>query len=151
MNQSMDNKSSQGFDKEWGAAIFSLVAASIFTFFSFYDADPEVYQFPRIIAIFLVLLGLVQTLTALASRSLPDQKTVSIDWLALVPGLVVGLVFVLCLEVIGFYTCSFLAFIAITSLYGKRKALDPRALMYKVLVSGIFTLILYGLFCHLSL
>ncbi len=132
-----------------GCICLCIAYVGSFCLLAFYDTDPEVYQFPRIIAIVLVLLALIQSLSAFRNSRLTDQKTISIDWMALLPGLIVGFLFVMSLEVVGFYTCAFLSFLALVSLYGKRRILDPKALVYKLMIGGIFILILYGMFWKL--
>ncbi len=136
---------------ETKATIFSLTAAIVYTIACFWDSDPEVYLFPRILAVIMVALGLVQLFKA--SREKAEPSTIpagaAIQWKVLFPGLAVTVVFVLSIETIGFYTGSFLAFLCIVLFYGKRKWNVPRALLYKSLIGVVFMLVLYGLFWKL--
>ena len=136
---------------ETKATIFSLTAAIVYTIACFWDSDPEVYLFPRILAVIMVTLSLVQLFKA--SREKAEPSTIpaeaAIQWKVLFPGLAVTVVFVLSIETIGFYTGSFLAFLCIVLFYGKRNLTDPRALLYKSLIGLVLMLVLYGLFWKL--
>ncbi len=136
---------------ETKATIFSLTAAIVFAIACFWDTDPEVYLFPRILAVFMVALGLIQLINAAREGTEPSQKPAAgaIAWPVLLPGLAVTVVFVLSIETIGFYTGSFLAFLCIVLVYGKRKWNDRQAVFYKSLIGVVFMLVLYGLFWKL--
>ncbi len=138
-------------NNETKATIFSLTAAIVFAVACFWDADPEVYLFPRILAVLMLALGLTQLIHAVKERAKPSQKpdAGAIAWPALLPGLAVTVVFVLSIERIGFYTGSFLAFLCIVLVYGKRKWNDYKALSYKAMIGLLFMLVLYGLFWKL--
>lgn len=132
------------------AAFFSLIVALILLAASFYGTDPEVYLFPRITAAFVAILALILSYDAFKlDASVGKRKTPLVDWKTLLPGLTVGIVYVLLLERVGFYTCSFFAFFAICMIYGKRSLLDPRAFILKFVVTVITMIVLYGLFWKL--
>ncbi len=136
---------------ETKATLFTLTAAIVFAVACFHDTDAEVYLFPRILAGLMLALGLIQLLHTAREKTEPPQKpdTGAIAWPALLPGLAVTIVFVLSLETLGFYTGSFLAFLCIVLIYGKREWSDYRAFVYKALIGGLFMLVLYGLFWKL--
>jgi hypothetical protein len=77
------------------------------------------------------------------------RETALVDWKTLMPGLAVGIIYVLLLERVGFYTCSFFAFFAICLIYGKRSLLHPRAFILKLVVTTVTMIILYILFWKL--
>lgn len=134
--------------KELWASICAVGASAVFLAASFWNTDAEVYLFPRIVAILMVILSGFQIAGYLAERRSGDQS-INIPWAGLLPGLLVVIAFVLVIETTGFYLGSFVAFIALVSIYGKRALLDPRALMYKVLVGVLLMGVLYGLFWKL--
>lgn len=138
-------------NNETKATLFSLTAAIVFAIACFWDADPEVYLFPRILAVLMLALGLIQLIDTAKERAKPPQKpdAGAIAWPALLPGLAVTVVFVLSIETIGFYTGSFLAFLCIVLVYGKRNWNDRKALLYKSLIGLGLMLVLYGLFWKL--
>ena len=134
-------------NREQATAIYALLIALVFALLSFYDTDAETYLFPRIIAIALLILSLAHFISNLSVKTEIDNYASDHRYIRdLLPGLIVGLVFILVLETIGFYTSSFFTFLALLSLYGKRRALDPKALAKKVMVSLAFMAILYLLF-----
>lgn len=132
------------------AAVFAVVIASLLLLASFYNTDAEVYLFPRITAVLVALLALILVYDVISHK---DQhklmKKSLIDWKTLLPGLTVGVVYVLLLEQLGFYVCSFLAFFMICKIYGKRAMSDLNAFGYKLMVTIVFMAVLYVLFWKL--
>ena len=141
------------------SAFFALLLSVVFTVAAFWGTDADVYLFPRIASGFMLLLALMQwavvIISALKGKQHADsvatdnQSASQFDWSALLPGLIVGAGYILIMERLGFYASSFLAFVIITSLYGRRKAFDIKALTYKIIVGLIFVAILYALFWKL--
>ncbi len=134
------------------SAFFAVLLGIIFTVAAFWNTDSEVYLFPRIATGFMLFLALTQWAGAvITGKQHPaDASTINrFSWNALLPGLITCVLYVLIMERLGFYTSSFLAFVIITSIYGKRSAIDMKALAYKVLVGLIFITILYVLFWKL--
>ncbi len=137
-------------NKELCASIIGLVVATIFTLASFYNTDPEVYLFPRIIALMLLLLAAIQMLSALKSLSdTKSNKQITIVWKGLMPGLVITIIYVLVLETIGFYVSAFIAFFLTVSVYGEREAMDKNAIILKFGIGSVLVCILYFLFWSL--
>lgn len=119
-------------------------------FVSFYKTDVEVYLFPRITAILIAILASVLMFNVLRDTSEDDlHKQILVDWKILLPGLVVGVVYVLSLERLGFYFCSFIAYFVICAIYGKRGITDLKASLFKLMVTLLFMAVLYGLFWKL--
>ena len=132
------------------AAFSAIVVSGLLLTASFYGTDAEVYLFPRITAVLIGVLALVLSYDALKQgEDSGKQETALVDWRTLLPGLAVGAVYVLLLERVGFYTCSFFAFFAICMIYGKRSLLDPRAFILKLVVTVVTMIVLYGLFWKL--
>ena len=135
--------------KSGWATFYAVFIASAFTIASFWNTDGEVYFFPRIIALLMLLLASIQLVNQLITNSNDEDSNKIFSWSTLAPGLVIGIIYVLLMEKLGFYLSSFICFITLISIYGKRRAFDFRALSYKVLVGIIFTAILYALFWKL--
>jgi hypothetical protein len=135
---------------ELATAFYSIIVAGLFSFLSFYDTDAENYLFPRIIAIalmgFSVILLIInlQASQALAKDSTDDNK--GNQFFKILPGLIIGIIYMALMDIVGFYTSSFLAFLSFLLLYGKREMLDPKAFVKKVTVSVGFVFVLYLLF-----
>ena len=79
------------------------------------------------------------------SRSRIGNRAGKILW----PSLVIGIVYLICLEIVGFYVSSFVAFFAIVALYGKRHMLDPKRGLFKLGVATLFMIVLFLLFWNL--
>ena len=134
-------------NSEQSSAVYALIVSAVFTFLSFYDTDTETYLFPRIIAVVLAILSVVLFITNSASSSNTHESAGGGGYFSDIwPGLVVGLIFLLVMEDLGFYVSSFLAFLAILILYGNRPLTDIKALATKSAVSLAFMFILYLLF-----
>ena len=131
-------------NNEHASAAIALVVGGIFTFLSFYNTDPETYLFPRILAIAIAILSVCLFISSSAGKS--DTTSSAGGFGDIWHGLLIGLIFLLVMEDLGFYTSSFLAFLSILLLYGKREITDKKALLKKVMVSFGFMLILYALF-----
>lgn len=129
---------------EQAAAVYALIAASVFAFLSFYGTDGETYLFPRIIAVVLALMSVSLLIANWSSKS--DNRSDSGYFAEIWPGMVVGLVFLLVMEDLGFYVSSFFAFLAILLLYGVRPITDIKALIMKSSAALAFMAILYFLF-----
>lgn len=146
------------------SAFFAVLLGIIFSAAAFWNTDPEVYLFPRIAAGFMLLLALAQCADVVIrfvkrkqhpadSAAPPRGLARGLAWKALLPGIIVGISYVLIMERLGFYTSSLLTFVIITSIYGKRSALDMKAPVYKVgynvIIGLIFIAVLYALFWKL--
>lgn len=90
---------------EQAAAVYALIAASVFAFLSFYGTDGETYLFPRIIAVVLALMSVSLLIANWSSKN--DNRSDSGYFAEIWPGMVVGLVFLLVMEDLGFYVSSF--------------------------------------------
>lgn len=130
---------------------FIAVLIAIFTLItSFVGTDAEVYLFPRIAAVVITVLAAILLFKVYKTRDTAEvMKTQLIDWKSLWPSLVVGLIYLICLEVVGFYVSSFLAFFAIVAIYGKRHMLDPKRGLFKLGVATLFMIVLFLLFWNL--
>ena len=132
---------------EQASALYALIVAALFAFLSFYNTDAETYLFPRIIAVVLAALSVILFISNSASDDSSDSKgSVSSNFAAVWPGLVIGLIFMLVMEDLGFYTSSFLAFLAILVVYDSQPIANAKVLISKVAISLAFLLVLYLLF-----
>jgi len=129
---------------EQASAVYALLVASLFAFLSFYGTDAETYLFPRIIAVVLAILAIA--LFIKNSTSVESNRKSNGYFADIWPGLLVGFIFLLVMENLGFYVSSFAAFLAILLLYGKRDSRNVKALLKKSSISLVFMMILYFLF-----
>ncbi|MFT5657624.1 MAG: O-antigen/teichoic acid export membrane protein [Gammaproteobacteria bacterium] len=132
-------------NSDQATAAYSLIVATLFTFLCFYDTDPRIYLFPRIIAIALLIFSIILCISSLRASS-ESNTTGNSRFIEILPGLVVGFIYMAVMDYVGFYASSFFVFLAFLLLYGKRDFLDPKALVKKVIVSAVFVFVLYLLF-----
>jgi hypothetical protein len=138
------------YNKDFWASIIAFFVSISFCIASFWGTDPDVYLFPRIIAILLCVLAIMQFAANVKRFSSTDEsRQVQIAWKGLLPGLGASIVYVLALEIVGFYLSAFLVFIVLVSVYGKRDFMDKQALTTKFIVASIIIGVLYGLFWYL--
>jgi len=134
-------------------AVVSTVIAILALFASFYNTDPEVYLFPRIASVIIAILAAILLLKVFLSSSNSKANNATstqlINWASLWPGLLVGFIYLVALEVIGFYVSSFIAYFALCVIYGKCEMTDLRRGIFKLGVSTIFMIVLFVLFWNL--
>ena len=129
---------------EQASAIYALIISALFTFLAFYNTDADIYLFPRIIAVALALLSIILLISNLGTdKKNIEENSEAINFKDIWPGLLTGLLFFLLLETLGFYMISFLAFLSILLLYGRRQAMDIGAMTFKIVVSLAFMIILF--------
>lgn len=132
---------------EQASAIYALLVSALFAFLSFYGTDAETYLFPRIIAVVLAILSVVLFISNSASSDNTDEGGTEPSYFSAIwPGLLVGLVFMLIMEDLGFYTSSFLAFMSILVLYDSQPIANIKTLATKAIISLAFMFVLYLLF-----
>lgn len=132
------------------SAVTAVVLALGLLIVSFYKTDVEVYLFPRITAILIAILASVLLFNSLREKAGDDLlKQPLVDWKALLPGLAIGIIYILSLERLGFYFCSFIAYFLICAIYGKRGVSDLKAGVFKLAITLVFMAVLYGLFWKL--
>lgn len=131
-------------------AFYSLIVAGLFSFLSFYDTDADIYLFPRIIAIALLVFSVILLISSFQLSRLYSKNSNSNPksglFLEILPGLLIGIIYMTLMDVVGFYTSAFFVFLAFLLLYGKREMTDPKAFIKKVTVSIGFVFVLYLLF-----
>lgn len=136
--------------KENITAVIAVLIALFTLYTSFVGTDAEVYLFPRIAAVIIAILAGLLLLQAFSNRDTAEVMTSSlINWKSLWPAMLVGFVYLIALEVVGFYVSSFVAFFAIVILYGKRHMLDPKRGLFKLGVATAFMIVLFLLFWNL--
>ena len=137
-------------NSELTTAFYSFLVAGLFCFLSFYDTDADIYLFPRIIAVTLLVFSVILLISSFQlSRSYLKNSNSNVKnglLLKILPGLLIGFIYMTLMDVVGFYTSAFFIFLAFLLLYGKREMTDPKAFIKKVAISIGFVFVLYLLF-----
>ena len=136
--------------KENLTAVVAAIIAIIALCTSFIGTDAEVYLFPRIAAVIIAILATSLLIKVFKNRDTEVVMTSPlINWKTLWPSLVIGLIYLICLEIVGFYVSSFVAFFALVALYGKRHMFDRKRGLFKLGIATIFMIVLFLLFWNL--
>ncbi|NNE63176.1 MAG: tripartite tricarboxylate transporter TctB family protein [Gammaproteobacteria bacterium] len=129
------------------SAFYALLVAGLFAFLSFYDTDAENYLFPRILAVVLAALSVILFITNTAGGDdSHDRDSAPSYFSAVWPGLLIGFIFLMVMEYLGFYTSSFFAFLAILIIYDNQPTANMKLFVTKAAISAVFMLVLYLLF-----
>ncbi len=134
-------------NREIIAAVIATVATVVYAASSFLQDDPEVFLFPRILAVVMIILTACIWAAARPENS-PRGTHDPIQWPALIPGVVIAAGYFVVLEWLGFYSSSFVAFFLLTLVYDKQGNLDRKSLLRKLAVTTGFLAALYLLFWH---
>lgn len=128
------------------SCIAATAIAVVYGLAAYLPDDAEVFLFPRIIAVLIALLCVMQWVNALSLKGdSTGGETIAKKLRDLLPGMVVGASYVGLLEVIGFYTTSLLAFFAIALIYSS-ESISVRSVVKKLIVAALFMTVLYLLF-----
>lgn len=127
-----------------------LAAALVIAWLSFTREPAEAFLFPQLIAVFFVILALWNFLRAFLGLSKIGEGMTSGTALAILPGLLVTLIYVFwAARTFGFFVSSTVAFFLLYSIYDPEPVTDGRAWGKRVIVTTIFMAIIYGLFALL--
>lgn len=109
--------------------------------------ESEAYLFPRITAILIAMLGAVILIATLlpASRSMPDAESPGINWLRILPLLVMLVIYRWAMEIVGFYSAGFVTFLAIVWIYAP-EPFSVRVAARRIVVSGCFMAAIFAIF-----
>jgi len=126
-----------------GAAVLGMVLYAL-------AGASEAYLFPRIIALAVGLLGLaVFATTFVTARSAAAEHAAATRrWGQLLPAIAILLGYRWALELVGFYTAAFAAFIVIVWLYAPERATMPGAAK-RIAISAAFVGVLFAIFAVL--
>lgn len=132
------------------ASLVILIVALIVGWLSFTQEPAEAFMFPRLISIFFVVLAIWNFARAALGLSKVGEGLDGLTFLAIVPGLIVALVYVFwAAKTVGFYASSTITFLTIYTLYDPTPLLDGRGWFRRIIVTLVFMAVIYGLFALL--
>lgn len=128
-------------------AVCILGLAGTVAFLSFTREPADAFLFPRLIAVVMLALAVWNFVRAAlgvskvgAGLSLQTAK-------AILPGIVVLVVYVFfAAKYLGFYLSSLIAFFILFSLYDPASHTDVRSWVKRIIISVLFMLVIYALF-----
>ena len=124
-----------------------LLLAIWITVISFNVEDPGPFLFPRLIAVVMVVLAALSFQRALRGKSRTGTGLDRHLLRNIAPGVGLMLVYVFFVaEYLGFYVASFVAFLALYTLYDPHGHADLTTWLRRLCVSVGFIAVMYGLF-----
>ncbi len=127
-----------------------LIVAAWVAYISFTGEPVEAFLFPRIIAVVILALAAWNFVRAVTGVSKVGEGVSLSLAKAIAPGMLVILVYVFfAAKLLGFYTASLLAFIAIFAIYDPAPHNEVNSWIKRVGTAVIFVAIMYGLFALL--
>ncbi len=123
-----------------------LVAAAV-CWLSFTGEPVDAFLFPRLISVFFLGFAVWNAYRALGGLARVGDGISGGMALAILPGLVVACAFVyVAAKALGFYAAGSVAFFAVYTLYDPAPLTSARAWLQRLLVTGCFMGVMYGLF-----
>ena len=109
--------------------------------------ESDAYLFPRLIALAVAGLGVAILGSAfLGGRSAPSSASdVTRSWASVVPVLVILVAYRWAMELVGFYTAAFAAFVVIVWLYAP-EPMTARTAAKRVAISAAFVGVIFAIF-----
>ena len=128
------------------SGLILLVAASV-TYISFTGEPVEAFFFPRIIAVVMLVLASWNFFRAITGVSKVGE---GVSWSlakTIAPGVAIILVHIFFLaKTLGFYSSSFLVFIAIYAVYDPASHSEIKSWIKRIGTAFLFMVVIYGLF-----
>ena len=110
----------------------------------------EAFLFPRLISSVFVALALWTFGKAIMGWSKVGNGVSERAFMQMLPGLLVAILYVFwAAKGLGFYTATSICFFILLSLYDPAPHTEPRSWIKRLIISGVFMVVIYGLFAKL--
>ena len=107
-------------------------------------------MFPRLISSVFVALALWTFGKAIMGWSKVGNGVSARAFMQMLPGLLVAILYVFwAAKGLGFYTATSICFFILLSLYDPAPQTEPRSWIKRLIISGVFMVVIYGLFAKL--
>ena len=117
---------------------------------SYTQQPAEAFLFPRLISSEFVALALWTFGTAIMGWSKVGNGVSARAFMQMLPGLLVAILYVFwAAKGLGFYTATSICFFILLSLYDPAPHTEPRSWIKRLIISGVFMVVIYGLFAKL--
>ena len=117
---------------------------------SYTQQPAEAFLFPRLISSVFVALALWTFGKAIMGWSKVGNGVSARAFMQMLPGLLVAILYVFCAaKGLGFYTATSICFFILLSLYDPAPHTEPRSWIKRLIISGVFMVVIYGLFAKL--
>ena len=117
---------------------------------SYTQQPAEAFLFPRLISSVFVALALWTFGKAIMGWSKVGNGVSARAFTQMLPGLLVAILYVFwAAKGLGFYTATSICFFILLSLYDPAPHTEPRSWIKRLIISGVFMVVIYGLFAKL--
>ena len=117
---------------------------------SYTQQPAEAFLFPRLISSVFVALALWTFGKAIMGWSKVGNGVSARAFMQMLPGLLVAILYVFwAAKGLGFYTATSICFFILLSLYDPAPHTEPQSWIKRLIISGVFMVIIYGLFAKL--
>ena len=117
---------------------------------SYTQQPAEAFLFPRLISSVFVALALWTFGKAIMGWSKVGNGVSARAFMQMLPGLLVAILYVFwAAKGLGFYTATSICFFILLSLYDPAPPTEPRSWIKRLIISGVFMVVIYGLFAKL--
>ena len=117
---------------------------------SYTQQPAEAFLFPRLISSVFVALALWTFGKAIMGWSKVGNGVLARAFMQMFPGLLVAILYVFwAAKGLGFYTATSICFFILLSLYDPAPHTEPRSWIKRLIISGVFMVVIYGLFAKL--
>ena len=117
---------------------------------SYTQQPAEAFLFPRLISSVFVALALWTFGKAIMGWSKVGNGVSALAFMQMLPGLLVAILYVFwAAKGLGFYTATSICFFILLSLYDPAPHTEPRSWIKRLIISGVFMVVIYGLFAKL--
>ena len=122
-----------------------LAVAIILTIAGFSGSNQEAFLFPNVVAVIMIVIAGFAVLNSRNSQT--KEKPILIPWALVLPALVLFVIYLALAETVGFYICSFIAFVALVSFYMPDRFTLKR--FVRIMITGL--IFMGGLYCLFTL
>ena len=117
---------------------------------SYTQQPAEAFLFPRLISSVFVALALWTFGKAIMGWSKVGNGVSARAFMQMLPCLLVAILYVFwAAKGLGFYTATSICFFILLSLYDPAPHTEPRSWIKRLIISGVFMVVIYGLFAKL--
>ena len=117
---------------------------------SYTQQPAEAFLFPRLISSVFVALALWTFGKAIMGWSKVGNGVSARAFMQMLPGLLVAILYVFwAAKGLGFYTATSICFFILLSLYDPAPHTEPRSWIKRLIISGVFMVVIYVLFAKL--
>jgi hypothetical protein len=117
---------------------------------SYTQQPAEAFLFPRLISSVFVALALWTFGKAIMGWSKVGNGVSARAFIQMLPGLLVAILYVFwAAKGLGFYTATSISFFILLSLYDPAPHTEARTWIKRLIISGVFMVVIYGLFAKL--